>query len=212
MEILLNGIGVGLAVAAPVGPIGLLCIRRTLNNGGITGLASGLGAATADATYGLLVATGFAATNILMNFAEPLAIAGGLLIALLGLMSIAKFVKERAGNRNAPKLNANGAILPAFTTTYLLTLSNPMTILIFTGFIAALGGTAKHEPTAVYWLVLGVFFGSTLWWLFLVQVTRMAKSRITDRVTRWFDLVSGLALFIWGGWVLLGALGRLSIL
>ena len=72
MEILLKGIGVGFAVAAPVGPIGLLCIRRTLANGRAAGLASGLGAASADALYGILVAAGFAATGVLLNYATPL--------------------------------------------------------------------------------------------------------------------------------------------
>jgi len=205
MEILLKGIGVGFAVAAPVGPIGLLCIRRTLADGRVAGMASGLGAASADALYGILVAAGFAATGVLLNYATPLEIGGGLLIALLGFLSIREFLKD-SSNDSAPKYNIHGAILPAYTTTFALTLSNPMTILAFVGLVAGMGASAGNDPWAPYWLVVGVFLGSALWWLFLVHLALAAKSRITPRVTRWFDLISGVTLVIWGLWIAGGAL------
>ncbi|WP_120501823.1 LysE family transporter [Roseovarius sp. EL26] len=205
MEILLKGIGVGFAVAAPVGPIGLLCIRRTLSEGRGAGLASGLGAATADAFYGLLVAAGFAATGMLLRFATPLEIGGGLLIALLGIMSIRSFFSGPATD-SAPKYNIHGALLPAYTTTFVLTLSNPMTILAFVGLVVGLGASAASDPLAPYWLVVGVFLGSALWWFFLVHLALAAKSKITPRVTNWFDLVSGLILVIWGLWIAADAL------
>lgn len=205
MEILLRGVAIGFAVAAPVGPIGLLCIRRTLANGRGAGLASGLGAATADAVYGLLVAVGFAATGVLIAYANPLAIAGGSLLAWLGAMSVWHFLR-RPDDAEAPKYYIHGALLPAFTTTFVLTLSNPMTILAFVGLVAGLGAQASMDPAAPYWLVAGVFLGSALWWLILVHVALMARSRITPRVTRWFDLASGLVLLIWGVWIVSGAL------
>ncbi|WP_436637371.1 LysE family translocator [Microbaculum sp. FT89] len=210
MEILLKGIGVGFAVAAPVGPIGLLCIRRTLTDGRAAGLASGLGAATADAVYGLLVAAGFAATGVLLSYATPLQLGGGLLIALLGAMSIRGFLKGPAVD-SAREVSTRGAVIPAYGTTFALTLSNPMTILAFVGLIAGLGASAADSssagsPSAPYWLVAGVFIGSALWWLFLVHLALAARTRITPRVTRWFDLVSGLVLVIWGLWIAKGAL------
>jgi len=205
MEILLKGIGVGFAVAAPVGPIGLLCIRRTLADGRAAGLASGLGAASADAVYGVLVAAGFAATGVLLSFATPLEIGGGLLIALLGLLSIRGFLKGPV-SESAPTYNIRGALIPAYTTTFALTLSNPMTILAFVGLVAGLGASAASDPSAPYWLVIGVFIGSALWWFFLVHLALAAKSRITPRVTRWFDLVSGVVLVVWGLWIAGGAL------
>lgn len=208
MEILLKGIGVGFAVAAPVGPIGLLCIRRTLADGRAAGMASGLGAASADAVYGLLVAAGFAATGLLLNYAAPLEIGGGLLIALLGLLSIQGFLKGSASD-SAPKYNTHGAIIPAYTTTFVLTLSNPMTILAFVGLVAGLSASAASDPSAPYWLVIGVFVGSALWWLFLIHLALAAKSRITPRVTRWFDLVSGVVLVVWGLWIAGSALGHI---
>lgn len=205
MEILLRGVAIGFAIAAPVGPIGLLCMRRTLTNGRGAGLASGLGAATADAVYGLLVAVGFAATGVLVAYAGPLAIAGGSLIIWLGAMSVRSFLR-RPGDTKAPKYNTHGALLPAFATTFALTLSNPMTILAFVGLVAGLGAQASSDPAAPFWLVAGVFFGSALWWLILVHAALMARSRITPRVTRWFDLASGIVLVIWGGWIVSGAL------
>ena len=205
MEILLKGIGVGFAVAAPVGPIGLLCIRRTLANGRAAGLASGLGAASADALYGILVAAGFAATGVLLNYATPLEIGGGLLIALLGLLSIRGFLKGPASD-SAPKYNTHGAIIPAYTTAFVLTLSNPMTILAFVGLVAVLGASASSNPSAPYWLVVVVLIVSALWWFLLVHLELAAKSRITPRVTRWFDLVSGVVLVVWGLWIAGGAL------
>ena len=86
--VLLKGLAVGIAVAAPVGPIGLLCIKRTLDRGWATGVASGLGVAAADASYGLMVAAGLSATGLLLAYATPMQLAGGLLIALLGLRAL----------------------------------------------------------------------------------------------------------------------------
>ena len=206
MEILLKGIGVGFAVAAPVGPIGLLCIRRTLTQGRGTGIATGLGAASADAVYGFLVAAGFAATGILMNYASPLAIGGGVLIAILGLMSIRNFLRSANSSDTPKKTATSSGVYTAFATTFVLTLSNPMTILAFVGLVAGLGASAASNPSAPYWLVLGVFLGSALWWLILVHGALAAKSRVTSAATRWFDLGSGVVLLVWGLWIAIGAL------
>ena len=91
LDVLLRGIVMGFAIAAPVGPIGLLCIRRTLADGRAAGLATGMGAATADAVYGMMVAVGFAATGLLVSYATPMAIGGGALIVWLGAMSLRSF-------------------------------------------------------------------------------------------------------------------------
>ncbi len=178
----------------------------TLSQGRGVGIASGLGAASADAVYGLLVAAGFVATGILMNYAGPLAIAGGVLIAILGMMSIRSFLRN-ANSSDTPKdAAAPSGIYTAFATTFALTLSNPMTILAFVGLVAGLGASAASNPSAPYWLVLGVFLGSALWWLILVHGALAAKSRITPAVTRWFDLGSGVVLLVWGLWIAIGAL------
>lgn len=206
IDVFLKGVLMGIAVAAPVGPIGVLCIRRTLADGRAAGLATGLGAATADGLYGLLVAVGFAATGVLVSYATPMAVGGGLLLMWLGVMPVRGFL--RTGDESAPVKPASGhrTVLKSWATTFVLTMANPMTILTFVGMIAGLGAAASSTPSAPYWLVLGVFLGSALWWLFLVQLALTIRSRITPALTRWFDLASGVVIFVWGGWIALGAL------
>ena len=197
METLLTGIGVGLAVAAPVGPIGILCIRRSLTEGRATGLATGLGAASADAVYGMIAATGLAVSGVLFNHADLLRVGGGTLIALLGILSLRTFFLNRT---NLEIASTSRGLLAAFLTTFALTLGNPMTILAFVGLIAGLGA-AIDNPLAPYLLVVGVFIGSAVWWLFLVHVALAVKTRLTPAVTRWLDLISGSVLLTWGLWI-----------
>ncbi len=191
MSALLSGIAVGFAVAMPVGPIGVLCIKRSLKDGFAYGLATGLGAATADASYGLLVALGLGLSGLLA-YAMPLKIGGGLLILALGLMGLRSFFKPgpKAGI-SAPK----GGVLAAWFSTFLLTLTNPMTILAFVGLIAALGTASATGP---YLLVLGVFIGSLLWWMILVGGMSLLKNQIPTQALRWLDFVSGMVLVLWG--------------
>jgi len=198
METFLTGIGVGFAVAAPVGPIGILCIRRTLTDGRAAGLATGFGAASADAVYGVIAAVGLVLSGVLISHTDVLRIGGGGLIVLLGLLSIWKFLQNKP--QQTVKSNTQG-LLAAFITTFALTLANPMTILAFVGLIAGLGAGAENTQTAPYLLVAGVFVGSAMWWLLLVQVALLAKTRLTPVITRWLDMVSGAVLVIWGLWI-----------
>lgn len=209
-DVLLKGLVMGFAVAAPVGPIGVLCIRRTLADGRAAGLATGLGAATADAAYGLLVAVGFAATGVMVRYAGPMAMGGGLLLMWLGVLSVRGFLRakpdEDPGRDKVSPAKSHKTILKSWATTFFLTMANPMTILTFVGMIAGLGAAAGASPNAPYWLVAGVFLGSAIWWLFLVQLALLVRSRMTTQLTRWFDLLSGLLLVVWGGWIAAGVL------
>lgn len=199
METFITGVFVGLAVAAPVGPIAVLCIRRSLTKGAFSGLATGLGAASADATYGLLAAAGLAGTGLLVSYAGPLRIAGAILILLLGLVSLRNFF----GQHRDVQIETDGrGLTGAFASTYALTLSNPMTILAFAGLIA---GLASGAQGGAFYLVAGVFAGSALWWLILVSVTVAIKNRLSGEVTRWLDLASGLMLVGWAFWAFSGA-------
>jgi threonine/homoserine/homoserine lactone efflux protein len=96
--------------------------------------------------------------------------------------------------------------LGAFASTFALTISNPMTILTFIGLVAGLGASGAGDPSGPYRLVLGIFVGSALWWLFLVHVALAARSRLTAATTRWLDLASGLVLLVWGLSIAAGAL------
>ncbi len=203
LDVFVKGLGVGLAIAAPVGPIGVLCIRRSVAEGRAAGLATGFGAAAADGTYGLLVAAGVSASGLLTRYATPMQLFGGLLIAWLGVMTLRGFFADRPGEAAAPPAKS---VLGAFGTTYVLTLSNPMTILAFAGMIAGLGASAAGTPNAAYWLVTGVFLGSALWWLILVHAALWARARIAADMLKWLDLIAGTILTGWGISLALGAM------
>ena len=191
MSALLSGIAVGFAVAMPVGPIGVLCIKRSLKDGFGFGLATGLGAATADASYGLLVALGLGLSGLLA-YVVPLKIGGGVLIMALGLLGLHSFFKS---GPKAEIASPAGGLLAAWFSTFLLTLTNPMTILAFVGLIAALGTASTAGP---YLLVLGVFIGSLLWWMILVGGVSLLKHRLPAKTLRWLDFTSGMVLVLWG--------------
>lgn len=194
-EVLLTGLLAGVAIAAPVGPIGLLCIRRSMVAGRGAGLATGLGAAAADGTYGLAVATGIAASGLVAHYGNQMQIFGGVLLLLIGLNTARGFWRARP---DAVASNGGGSLISAFASTYLLTLSNPMTMLAFVAMIAGLGQVAGSHTFAPIVLVVGVFLGSALWWLFLVQLALWARQRINGNALRWLDLLSGSAISLWG--------------
>lgn len=187
----LKGLAVGFSIAAPVGPIGLLCIRRTLTGGWSLGLATGMGAATADMVYGLVAAAGLTAvTEVLVGARQPLQFAGGALLILLGLMSLrAEAPKERAGADSTRRATA-------YATTFLLTLANPATILSFAAVMAGLGAMSASGQTVM--LVAGVFAGSALWWLALSTAVSLIRHRFAPSVLAWINRGSGAAIMVFG--------------
>ncbi|MDX1400387.1 MAG: LysE family transporter [Kiloniellales bacterium] len=203
ISLLAKGLAVGLAVAAPVGPIGLLCIRKTLASGRLAGLATGLGAATGDAVYGLIAASGFALSALLLSHGELLRTGGGLLLVALGCSTLWKGLSPggEPTSSHPKRLDALGA----FASTFALTLANPMTIITFIAMIAALGITDETVAMGPFLLVLGVFLGSALWWLCLVQATLFFRLRMTPSVKRTIDFLSAMFLTGWGLVILWGA-------
>lgn len=194
LDLLIRGIIIGFSIAAPVGPIGVLCIRRTLADGRLAGLATGLGAATADAVYGGLAALGLTAlTDALVGVQTWVRLIGGIFLLYLGARSFFAQPGERAAN-------ARGAgLLGAYASTFVLTLTNPMTILSFVAVFAALGlGTAHPEPAAAASLVLGVFLGSALWWLTLSGGFGLLRSRTRAGTLRWVNRISGAIIAAFG--------------
>jgi threonine/homoserine/homoserine lactone efflux protein len=189
---------IGLSIAAPVGPIGLLVIQRTLRHGQAVGLATGLGAAAADAVYGAVGAFGVAAvTAILQSARVPLALLGGAF-----LLWLAWRTWQAAPAASGAVVSAAPRLLPSFVSTFLLTLSNPATILSFIAIFAALAGGSAHASPA--WMVAGVLLGSALWWLLLCAMVGALRSRFDARAQRWVGRVSalmlaGFALWQWAG-------------
>src|SRR5437016_3412391 len=183
----LRGLAIGFSIAAPVGPIGVLCIRRTLAEGRLCGFASGLGAATADAVYGCVAGFGLTAvSNLLVSQQTWLRLIGGLFLCYLGVKS---FLARPAQSAAAPK---GGALAGAYASTFLLTLANPMTILSFAAVFAGLGlGSGATDYAGAALLVLGVFVGSTLWWLFLSGGVGLFREKLKDEQFRWVNRISG---------------------
>lgn len=203
MDTLLRGAGIGFAIAAPVGPIGLLCIRRTLAEGPAAGVATGLGAATADAVYGLIVALGFGVVATLMTgHAGALRAVGGALLVWMGIAALRH--AWRGGGAAVAGAAGVGSLLGAFAGTFALTLANPMTILAFAGILAAFG---PERAGGGFALVLGVFLGSTAWWLLLVGFTSLARRALSPAATRGIEAASGVALLGFGLVALAGGVG-----
>src|SRR5262245_45256124 len=158
-----RGLIIGFSIAAPVGPISVLCIRRTLTDGRGAGLASGLGAATADALYGCVAGFGLTLiSNALIDQKLWLQLFGGLFLLYLGIKTLLSKPAEQAANASG------SGLLGAYASTFLLTVTNPLTILSFAAIFVALGlaNTSGNYVSALV-LVLGVFLGSAAWWLLL---------------------------------------------
>ncbi len=191
---LLRGLALGFAIAAPVGPIGVLCIRRTLAEGRLVGFVTGLGAATADATYGAVAAFGVSAiSTALVGLRLWIHLLGALFLAWLGLRTLlARPAQPSIASETSPAAR-RGGLLAAWASTVALTLTNPTTILSFAAVFAGLG-LVGASYTAAGLMVVGVFLGSALWWLLLSGGVSRVRSRFDARALRWVNGISGLLL------------------
>lgn len=206
MPTLIQGLVIGFSIAAPVGPIGLLCIRCTLTHGRLNGFLCGLGAATADAVYGATAALGLSAvTSFLLGTQTWLQLGGGLLLVWLGFKTIrTKPTPQRSRDTPAP-----GALVAGYFSTLALTLTNPMTILSFIGIFAGLGiGASAGGAWPACSLVLGVFLGSATWWLLLSTAAGWLGHRLRHGGLRTLNIVSGLVIAGFGAWQLLALTHR----
>lgn len=184
---LFRGIGLGFAIAAAVGPISLLTIRRTIAHGQTYGLASGLGVALADGTYAGIAAFGLTAiTTVLVGGRAILGIVGGAFLILLGFRTIA----SRPGAAPRAETTDRPGLAAAFASIFGLTLTNPMTILSFAALFVGLGVTGGDAAGATL-LTLGVFAGSAAWWVVLVTVVGAVRSRLTPTGMRRINIASG---------------------
>jgi len=208
----LKGLIIGFSIAAPVGPIGVLCIRRTLANGFLPGLTAGLGAATADAVYGAVAAFGLSAvTSFLIGHRLALGIIGGAFLCALGCLIFFARPAPAAGNSAASAdpgetpdpadgtRNKRAALTGDYVSTFFLTITNPMTILFFVAVFAGAGLAASPDGYgSALLLVLGVFCGSALWWVTLSAGTSIFRKMITARVMRAINYVAGIVIVGFG--------------
>lgn len=197
VHLLFKSIVLGLSIAAPVGPIGILCIRRSIVDGRVAGLVCGLGAATADAVYGAV--GGFALTSLsawLVRGRVWMTVAGTAFLLYLGVKTF----------RSSTPHPAAGSTSGAYFSTFLLTLASPLTILSFAAAFAGMGAAAVGY-SGVATMLAGVFAGSALWWLMLTTVAGAARGRLTPPVFAAINRVSGTLLLGFGLYTLAGLVG-----
>jgi threonine/homoserine/homoserine lactone efflux protein len=195
----LKGFLIGISIAAPVGPIGLLTIRRTLAFGRIAGFMSGLGAATADAVFGSIAAFGITAiSSVLIGAKVYLGVIGGMFLIYLGWQTFASKPAEHAAESRASSL---GVI---YVSTFALVLTNPISILYFTAIISSVGAAGNLLSASA--MVLGVFLGSVMWWFFLSFIASLVKSRITPANLQIVNRVSGIIIAAFGFWAVASVL------
>jgi threonine/homoserine/homoserine lactone efflux protein len=192
--------GVGLAVAAPVGPMGMLCIRRTLAEGPQAGLAIGIGIASGDAVYGLVAALGLVGlSQFMLAYDRPLHFAAGLFLLYLGLRALLQKAQTE-GESSEGKLVSNGyaGAARAYASALLLTLTNPQTVIMFAALFTTLAPRGAFSTAVALTTVSGVFCGSIAWWCCLVTAVTLARHALGSRLRRLIDRGVGMALALFG--------------
>lgn len=191
---LIQGFLIGLSIAAPVGPIGILCINRTLSNGLWVGLCSGLGAAVADAVYGCIAGFGLASvSSFLMTYENPIRLAGGLFLAYLGIRTMI------AKTNSATETHSVSTLWQNFASTFFLTLANPATILSFIAIYASLGVVeAGVQYLEAFTIILGVFLGSLCWWCILSTSIHIIHHKLSNTALGWINRLSAFILISFG--------------
>jgi threonine/homoserine/homoserine lactone efflux protein len=199
---LIKGFIIGLSISVPVGPIGILCIRRTLAHGRMVGFLSGLGAATADAFYGAVAGFGITfLVNFIIGKQIWLHLIGGALLCILGIKT---FLSKPAEQGDPVEGNSRWH---AYLSTFFLTLTNPLTIIFFVAVFAGLGvGTGGEHFLFAGILVLGIFTGSAMWWLVLSGFTGLLQKLLSPKRLQWLNRISGLIILGFGLFALLGLL------
>jgi threonine/homoserine/homoserine lactone efflux protein len=195
LNFFLKGMILGFTIAAPVGPIGILCIRRTVQFGRLSGFFSGLGAAAADAVYGMIAAFGLTLiSDFLIAGRVWLHLFGGVFLIFLGAKTF--FAKSADISRGAI---SHKTVLADFFSTFFLTFTNPLTILSFLAVFAGLGLT---EQRGVYsnaaLLISGIFLGSAVWWMILCEGITLFRKKITQDMMIWVNRIAGSVIMAFG--------------
>ncbi len=188
LELLIRGAVAGLAISAPVGPVNVLCIRRTLAKGRMAGVISGLGAATADTLFGAIA--GYSISFIIALLLREefwIRLIGGILLIGIGCSYYFKQPKPLAEARKEP-------VGSAYVSAFLLCLTNPTVILSFLAVLAGLGMGGLRQRSLTLLVIFGIFCGAMLWWTVLALVVGQLRHRITDRAMAWINRIAGIAI------------------
>lgn len=187
-ELLIRGVIAGLIIAAPVGPVNVICMRRAILKGWRAGVISGFGSASADVIYGAVA--GFSITFVIQFLIKELfwiRAIGGILLMLIGVW----FFSRDPGSFKRDEKEEDSA---TFESTFLLTLTNPTTVLSFIAVLAALGMDQHRKWWLTAFLVAGIFLGSMLWWIVLSSIMSALRDRFNDRGLLWMNRIAGLAI------------------
>jgi threonine/homoserine/homoserine lactone efflux protein len=188
LELLIRGIIAGLAISAPVGPVNVLCISRTLTKGPRAGIISGLGAAAADTMFGGIA--GFSISFIIQFLLKEefwIRIFGGILLIGIGI----RYYFKKPGSLDEKQKDSAHA---EFASAFLLNLTNPTTVLSFLAILAVLGLGRKGPRLLTFLLVFGIFCGAMLWWIILTFASNYFRDRFNDRAMLWMNRIAGLAI------------------
>lgn len=194
----IKGLVFGFILAAAVGPMWVLCFRRTIASGALVGLVSGMGIATADGIYGAIAAFGLTAVSgFLLGHSLWIGLLGAAFLIYLGIKSLA----AKPMDLRDEKVDRTG-LARAFFSTLGLTLTNPPTILAFAAIFAGLGLVSTADYAAAAWIVLGVFLGSAAWWTILAAAAGRLRGRLGPRLARGINVASGISILGFALWQL----------
>jgi threonine/homoserine/homoserine lactone efflux protein len=189
LELFVRGIIAGLAISAPVGPVNVLCISRTLTKGPRAGVISGLGAGAADTIYGGIA--GFSISFIIRFLLKEefwIRLFGGMLLIGIGIRYYFKEPKHLDEEREKASPHAE------FASAFLLNLTNPTTVLSFLAVLAVLGLGQHYPRLHTFLLVLGIFAGAMVWWIILTLASNHFRDRFNDHAMLWMNRIAGLAI------------------
>jgi threonine/homoserine/homoserine lactone efflux protein len=195
-----KGIIIGLAITAPIGPVAIMCIRRTLSKHKLLALVTGMGSACADVFYASVAAFSLIGiSNFITTYNFYLKLFGGLLLAWLGL-SILKHPPLKSPEH--PKMRDSW--LHAFSSAFILTLSNPITLIVFAASFTAMSvSPVYHSFIPALLLIMGVFLGAMIWWIFLIAIIYLMHHKLSDNQLIWVNRFSGVVLIGFSVYILL---------
>lgn len=195
LNYLIKGIGVGISVSAPLGPVGVLCIQRIMNKGFKSGVFSGIGAVFADTLYAIIAGFGLTMiSDFLDDHQLYLRIIGGMLLIFLGIRIFISNPAKQFRKQQVKKTNH----IADFFTVFFLTISNPVTIVVFGGVFAALGLVESSGDMSVILLTIGIFLGAVIWWLSLSGVVTYFRDKIRLRSLWWINKITGVVIMLLG--------------
>lgn len=199
---------VGFLISFPIGPIGILCLRRMLTDGPLAGVASGLGAATADAIYGCIAAMGLSfVSSYIFEHQFFFRFVGGLVLIALGTTIVISKQEAKLKSRT------HTDIFHSYLSTFLLTFTNPITLLSFMGIFTILGISVNsyENISEILLVVLGVFLGASLWWISMAASITVLQLRINMSMVKFINIFAGAFIILCGVLALISLFGPLSI-